>query len=74
MEESVSQNKEILEISNNKDSAKDVVENRSPSKAAPIREILEEDDSTQVPVETKTKKVTAKKTTANKSASESKDK
>ena len=66
LEESVSQNKEILEISNNQDPAKDVVENKSSSKAAPIREILEEDDSAQVPVEAKTKKTTAKKTTAKK--------
>ena len=66
LEESVSQNKEILEISNNQDSAKDVVENKSSNKAAPIREILEEDDSVQVPVEPKTKKTTAKKATAKK--------
>ena len=66
LEESVSQNKEILEISNNQDSAKDVVENKSSSKAAPIREILEEDGSAQVPIEAKTKKTTAKKTTAKK--------
>ena len=66
LEESVSQNKEILEISNNQDSAKDVVENKSSSKAAPIREILEEDDSAQAPVEAKTKKATAKKTTTKK--------
>ena len=66
LEESVSQNKEILEISNNQDSAKDVVENKASNKSAPIREILEEDDSVQVPVEPKTKKTTAKKTTAKK--------
>ena len=66
LEESVSQNKEILEISNNQDSAKDVVENKSSNKPAPIREILEEDDSAQVPVEPKTKRTTAKKTTAKK--------
>ena len=66
LEESVSQNKEILEISNNQDSAKDVVENKASNKSAPIREILEEDDSVQLPVEPKTKKTTAKKTTAKK--------
>ena len=66
LEESVSQNKEILEISNNQDSAKDVVENKASNKSAPIREILEEDDSVQVPVEPKTKKTTAKKATAKK--------
>ena len=66
LEESISQNKEILEISNNQDSAKDVVENKSSNKAAPIREILEEDDSAQVSDEAKIKKAATKKTTATK--------
>jgi|OM-RGC.v1.015308181 Ribosomal protein S3 len=68
LEESISQNKEILEISNNQDSSKDDDENKSSNKAAPIREILEEDNSTQVSADDKTtaKKTTAKKTTAKK--------
>ena len=66
VEESISQNKEILEITENdeKQSSANVNEN---TKAAPIREILETSGENAIEdKETKTKKTTAKKTTAKK--------
>ena len=66
VEESISQNKEILEITENdeKQSSANVNEN---TKAAPIREILETSGENAIEdKETKTKKAPAKKTTAKK--------
>ena len=66
VEESISQNKEILEITENdeKQSSSNVNEN---TKAAPIREILETSGENAIEdKETKTKKAPAKKTTAKK--------
>ena len=66
VEESISQNKEILEITENdeKQSSANVNEN---TKAAPIREILETSGENEVEDnETETKKAPAKKTTAKK--------
>jgi len=69
VEESISQNKEILEITENdeKQSSANVNEN---TKAAPIREILETSGENAIEdKETKTKKAPAKKTTAKKTSS-----
>ena len=66
VEESISQNKEILEITENdeKQSSANVNEN---TKAAPIREILETSGENAIEdKETKTKKAPAKKTTSKK--------
>ena len=65
LEESISQNKEILELSNGQDASKDIVENKSQTQSSPIREILD-DGAVDIPIEDKPKKTTAKKTTAKK--------
>ena len=72
VEESISQNKEIIESSNQQDSTKESTEKTS-SPSAPIREILDS-DQTSKPVEedsskkTATKKPAAKKPAASKTA------
>ena len=87
VEESISQNKEIIESSNQQDSTKESTEKTS-SPSAPIREILDsdqtsnlvEEDSSKKPAASKTaakkpaaSKTAAKKPAAKKNASESKD-
>ena len=66
IEESISQNKEILEITENNEKQSDSKENKN-SQSAPIREILETPNNILEEVdELETKKTTAKKTTAKK--------
>ena len=87
VEESISQNKEIIESSNQQDSTKESTEKTS-SPSAPIREILDsdptsnlvEEDSSKKPAASKTaakkpaaSKTAAKKPAAKKNTSESKD-
>ncbi|MBK65991.1 MAG: 30S ribosomal protein S3, partial [Chloroflexi bacterium] len=77
LEESISQNKEILELTNDQDSSKDTPTDNKSNQSAPIREILDNGpetesvkniDSDKADIETKSqpKKTTAKKTTAKK--------
>ena len=77
LEESISQNKEILELTNDQDASKDTPTDNKSNQSAPIREILdngpktestENADSNKDDIETKSqpKKTTAKKTTAKK--------
>ena len=66
VEESISQNKEILEIKENDEKQSTPKDSKKPQ-AAPIREILETPDSISTESnQTETKKTTAKKTTAKK--------
>ena len=65
LEESVSQNKEIIELSNQQDSPKESIEKTS-SQSAPIREILDDSKVTESIDENESVKTTAKKTTAKK--------
>jgi len=73
VEESISQNKEILEITSEENTKKNSSKNTT-AKSSPIREIL--DENTEASLETKdatankttAKKITAKKTTAKKTA------
>ena len=84
LEESISQNKEILELTNDQDSSKDTPTDNKSNQSAPIREILDNGpetesvkniDSDKADIETKSqpKKTTAKKTTTKKSDSSKKD-
>lgn len=84
LEESISQNKEILEISNEQDSNNDVSSDKKTKKASPIREILDdspenksaekvvsEKSNSEIkpqPKKAATNKTTAKKTTVKKAA------
>ena len=81
VEESISQNKEIIESSNQQDSTKESTEKTS-SPSAPIREILDPDQNPKLVEEDSSKtatkkpaasKTAAKKPAAKKNASESKD-
>ena len=77
VEESISQNKEIIESSNQQDSTKESTEKTS-SPSAPIREILDSDQTSNLVEEDSSKKPAASKTAAKKPAakkntSESKD-
>ena len=77
VEESISQNKEIIESSNQQDSTKESTEKTS-SPSAPIREILDSDQTSNLVEEDSSKKpaaskTAAKKPAAKKTASESKD-
>ena len=65
LEESISQNKEIIELSNQQESSQESNEKTS-SPSSPIREILDDSEATKSNENDSTKKTTAKKTTAKK--------
>ena len=67
VEESISQNKEIIESSNQQDSTKESTEKTS-SPSAPIREILDSDQTSNLVEEDSSKKPAASKTAAKKPA------
>ena len=67
VEESISQNKEIIESSNQQDSTKESTEKTS-SPSAPIREILDSDQTPNLVEEDSSKKPAASKTAAKKPA------
>ena len=77
LEESISQNKEILEISNEQDSNNDASSDKKTKKASPIREILDDgpenksaekvvSEKSNSEIKSQPKKAAAKKTTAKK--------
>ncbi len=77
LEESISQNKEILEISNEQDSNNDASSDKKAKKASPIREILDDgpenksaekvvSEKSNSEIKSQPKKAAAKKTTAKK--------